>query len=270
MEKQKFIPISLSVLIITALLLAVSPVSASNPAQIASPTPNLEGEILYTVQDNDTCLSIALRFLNGDVNKLIELNNLNTDCFITSGQNLLLGTFEPPTPTEGPSPTATSYIPTATPTPGTGVICVVLFHDVNGNSRKDSDEYPIAGGAISITDREGLTSLTGTTVIDSDPSTADQEPLCFENLPEDEYNISVGPPEGYNATTVMNFALSLKAGDNSIIDFGAQTSSAGAIVAEQQPGNEETRQRSPLLGIVGGVLVLVGIGMGIYLRVLRR
>ncbi len=270
MNKQKTFLISLCLLLSTALLWVVTPVAASRQPQIASPTPNSEGNIIYTVQEGDTCLSISLRYMNGDVNQLIQLNDLDTDCSITTGQALLLGTFAAPTATEGPSPTATSFVPSATPTPGTGVICVLLFNDLNGNSRKDSDEYPIAGGAISITDRDGVTSLTGTTVMDGDPSTADLEPLCFENLPEGEYNISVGPPEGYNATTVMNYALSLKAGDNSIVDFGAQTSSAGAIVAEQQPGVEETRQRSPLLGIVGGILVLAGIGMGIYLRVLRR
>lgn len=249
-----------------------APVTAERlPQQIASPTADPSGRILYIVQENDTCLSIALRFLDGDVNQIIELNSLDQNCVIALGQELLLGYVEVTTPTTGPSPTATSNVPTSTPTPGTGVICVLLFDDVNGNSRKDPEELPISGGAISISDREGVTSLTGTTVFDGDPTTADEiDPLCFENLPEGEYNISVGPPEGYNPTTVMNYPLALKAGDRSILDFGAQISSAGAIVAEQEAPTVEQSRRSPLLGIIGGVMVLFGIGLGVYLRVLRR
>jgi len=269
-KKALFIPFIL--LFCLSLLWAAAPVTAERlPQQIASPTPDADGNIIYIVQPNDTCLSIALRFLNGDVNRLIELNNLGAECVILEGQQLLLGISEVPTATEGPPPAATSDAPTPTPTPGSGVICVMLFDDINGNGRKDPEEFPMPGGAISITDREGLTSLTGLTVIDSDLTTADElEPICFENLPEGDYNISVGPPEGYNPTTVMNYPLTLKAGDRSILDFGAQTSSAGALVAEQEGPAIAGGQRSPLLGIIGGIMILFGIGLGIYLRVLRR
>jgi hypothetical protein len=271
MVKKRFL-IPFLLLFCMVLLWTAMPVTAENqPQQITSPTPDASGRIVYIVQANDTCLSIALRFLNGDVNRIIELNNLDADCVIVEGQQLLLNIVEVSTPTVGPTPTATSNLPTATPTPGTGEICVMLFDDLNGNGRKDPDELPIAGGAISISDREGITSLTGLTVIDGDPTTSDElEPLCFENLPEGEYNVSLGPPEGYNPTTVMNYPLTLTAGDSSILDFGAQTSSAGALVAEQESPTLPESRRSPLLGIVGGVLVLFGIGLGVYLRVLRR
>lgn len=241
------------------------------PQQLPSPTPDESGRYMYIVQANDTCLSIALRYLDGDVNQLIELNNLDADCVIVTGQQLILGYSEITTPTSGPSPTPTSSVPTPTPTPGTGEICVMLFDDINGNGRKDPEEFPMAGGAISISDREGITSLTGTTVIDGDLTTSDElEPLCFDNLPEGDYNISVGPPEGYNPTTIMNYPLTLNAGDRSILDFGAQTSSAGALIEEQSGTGEDQSRRSPLLGIIGGVMVLFGIGLGVYLRVLRR
>ena len=268
-KKRLFILTMLSAML-TALWLTI-PVTANRlPQQISSPTPDSGGRIVYVVQDNDTCLSIALRFMDGDVNRLIELNNLNDDCLISINQELVLAYQETPVPTEDLTPTPTSNIPTPTPPPGNGIICVMLFDDVNGNGRKDPEELPIVGGAISVTDREGLTSLTGTTVFDGDPETADEiDPLCFDEIPEGDYNISVGPPEGYNATTIMNYPLSLKAGDRSILDFGAQTSSAGAIVAEQGPTEEETR-RSPLLGIIGGVMVVIGIGLGIYLQILKR
>ena len=271
MTKKNLVFPSVLVLFI-AWLWVVIPVSAGPlPQPISSPTPDADGRINYTVQENDTCLSIALRFLNGDVNKIIELNALNADCVIIPGQKLLLGIVEVPTTTKGPPPTATSNVPTVTPTPGTGEICVMLFNDINGNGRKDPEEFPMPGGAISITDRDGLTSLTGVTVIDADPGTSDEfEPLCFNDLPEGDYNISIGPPEGYNATTIMNYPLSLIAGDTSIVDFGAQTSSAGALVAQQTGPAEQNTRRSPLLGILGGILMVVGIGIGIYLWIQRR
>lgn len=268
-KKALFLPILL-IVCLAALWMAVPVAAGRLPQQITSPTPDANGRIVYIVQPNDTCLSIALRFMDGDVNQLIQLNDLGEACFITEGQELILGMFEASTATQGPSPTATSNIPTATPTPGTGAICVMLFDDINGNGRKDPEEFPIAGGAISITDREGITSLTGTTVIDADLTTADElEALCFEDLPEGDYNVSVGPPEGYNPTTIMNYPISITAGDSSILDFGAQTSSAGALVAAQGPDPQQG-SRSPLLGIIGGIILLVGIGLGIYLRVLRR
>lgn len=236
--------------------------------QIASPTPDADGRITYIVQKEDTCLSIALRYLNGDINKIIELNKLSADCIIAEGQTLLLGIQEIPTSTKGPSPTPTTYVPSATPTPGTGTICAVLFNDINGNGMKDPEEFPMPGGAISITDREGIISLTGVTVIDADPGTSDEfEPVCFPDLPEGEYNISMGAPEGYNATTAMNYPLKLTAGDQSILDFGAQTSSAGALLAEHTPG---TSRRSPVLAIMGGLLLLVGAGIAVYLWFQRR
>ena len=270
--QKKALVIPIFLVLCAMLFWSVIPVTAERlPQQITSPTPDASGRIVYVVQEGgETCLSIALRYLNGDVNQLIQLNGLDADCTISAGQELLLGVYETPTPTQGPSPTATSNLPSPTPTPGTGEICVMLFEDIDGNGRKDTGEQPIAGGAISISDQEGITSLTGTTVIDGDPDTNELDPLCFENLPEGDYNISVGPPEGYNATTIMNYPLTLKAGDRSILDFGAQTSSAGALVAEQVSPEGESTRRSPLLGIMGGVMVLFGIGLGIYLRVLRR
>jgi len=241
------------------------------PQQIASPTPDADGRITYTVQANDTCLSIALRYLDGDVNQIIELNQLNADCVISEGQSLLLGIQEVVSNTPGPSPTPTSFVPSATPTPGTGAICVMLFNDINGNGLKDSNEFPMPGGAISVTDREGIISLTGISVIDADPGTSDEyEPLCFEGLPEGDYNISMGVPEGYNATTVMNYPLKLTAGETSIIDFGAQTSSAGALVAEQTNPSPDGTRRSPILAIMGVLLLLVGAGIAVYLWVQRK
>lgn len=256
-----FIPI---VVIVLAGVL-ISPASASPPAQVyyQTPTAGADGRIIYIVKGGDTCLSISL--LTGvDINELRRINNLDEECALREGQQLLLGIYQTPTPMPGPTPTETPAIPTPTPFPGTGTICVYLFDDVNGNALAEGTEPPIAGGAISVTDKTGTVSLTGTTSDQFDPETDEPPRVCFDNLPEGDYTVSIAVPQGYNPTTQTNYPLKLRAGDISVLDFGAQLSSQGL---PQEP--QETR-RSPLLAILGGLMVLGGAGLGIYFSLLRR
>mgnify|MGYP002348481611 CR=1 FL=1 len=242
------------VVFLWAMFAAVFPAYATVSQQQAvyqTPTPNPDGRILYIVQENDTLLRISL--LTGvSLDTLRQLNKLKNDV-IAPGQEILLGVVEPSqlTPTVGPEMTATPLLPSPTPFNGTGEICVMLFNDVNGNATRDDGEDGIAGGAISLTDRSGKISQTGNT-------TAGTDPVCYQDLPEGDYNVSVAIPDGYNPTTVMNYALKLQAGDQSTLDFGAQVSS---IVVEPTPSEGG---RSPILGIVGIILLLGGAGLGVY------
>lgn len=250
-----FIAFALFALAFSATLTARA--ASGQPQVVTTPTPDAEGNILYTVQAGDTCLSIALRFLNGDVNKLRDLNQLNEACGINENQKLLLGTFIQPSATPGPSPTPTIPLPSPTPFPGNGEICILLYNDINGNAMLEPGEAAIPAGAISIMDVKGEITRNGKTGSEPDP-------VCFSDLPEKEYNISVGPPEGYNPTTAMNYTLKLKAGDKSIMNFGAQLSSAAAPVPVNEGG------RSPILAIFGILLLLAGLMLGLYFVFLRR
>ncbi len=218
-----------------------------------TPTANAEGRILYVVKAGDTCLSVSL-ITGADINELRRLNNLDENCTLVEGAQLLLGIFQTPTVTPGPPPTATPVLPTPTPFNGNGRICVELFEDLNGNGLAETGEAMIIGGAVSIGDRVGKYSVTAETV-DA------VEPLCFEEVPEGDYNVSVAPPEGYNATTTMNYPLKMQAGDQATLDFGAQTSSEITSPGAVDPEGG----RSPLLAIVGGVLIVGGIGVAIYM-----
>lgn len=229
-----------------------------------TPTPNPDGRILYYVKEGDSCISIALRYLNGDTARLTQLNNLDQDCNLQLNQELLLGTYQTPVYTPGPSPTPTMGIPSPTPYNGNGIICVLLFLDENGNASLDSGEVSMDGGAINISDREGKVSLNKNSLYDPD-----NLPVCFDLVPEGSYNISVGLPEGYNSTTSMNYPLELKAGKTVVVDFGAQLSSAA--LPQQDPNTEgESETHSPVLAIIGGLLVVGGIGLGIYFVFMRR
>jgi hypothetical protein len=238
--------------VLLAILVVSLPAAASAPlpqAVIATPTPGADGRIIYIVKQNDTCISIALT-MGISEQSLRDLNNLQgTACqFLFVGDKLLIGIK----PTDTPVPTAQSTVlPTATPFKGNGSICIYLFNDVNGNALAEPTELPLAGGAVSVTDRLGTVNKTGTTDANG--------PLCFADIPEGDYNISVAIPEGYNPTTVMNYALTLGAGEVSTIDFGAQASS------RLQPAFGVERP-SPLFLVLGVFFIAVGVGLWFYVR----
>lgn len=216
-----------------------------------TPTPQADGRIMYTVKANDTCISIAL--LNGITeDDLRALNNLQgDDClYLQEGQQLLLGVLEEPTATA--EAVQTTLEPTATPFKGNGTICIYLFNDENGNAMAEELELPLAGGEVSVRDRLSIVNLTGTTDDSGDP-------ICFEDIPEGDYDLSVAIPEGYNPTTVLNYTLNLLPGDVSIVDFGAQPSSRALPIFGED-------NSSPFLGILGIVFVAAGVGLWFYLR----
>ena len=243
-------------LILVGLVLALSVAGVeARPQPQASyqtPTPNAEGQIFYTVQEGDTCTRIFL--LTGvPIDEIIAANNLTSECVLTPGQQLLIAQLEPATPMpEGPAPTPTPGPPTPTPFDGNGEVCVVLFEDLDGNQMRTESEFYLEDGVVSMSNRAGTFSETIETV-GGDPALI--EPACFENVPEGEYNLSMGIPEAYIATTSLNVPLEVSAGDTIVIDFGAQPSSQAPELDEPAQGGG----RSPLLLVIG-ILFLAGGG----------
>jgi hypothetical protein len=248
------------------LLAGVLPVTAAPSRQLTpfpTPTPGPDGRIIYIVQTGDTLWRIAaITGLSLDEVRL--LNNLSADDPIVPGQQLLLGLGGPvaASPTSGPSPAPTSRLPTPTPSPGDGTICVLLFDDTNGDAFHQETEPSVGGGAISITNRGGTVSETADTRAIAAPG----ESECFEQLPEGSYNVTVAVPGGYNATSLLNYPLVLRAGDETFLAFGAQLSTQAQI--DSPPPAEGGR--SPLLGLIGGALLVVGVGLGLFAGRLTR
>lgn len=249
---------------LATLLLAMSiPASAAPHMQLTpfpTPTPGPDGRILYIVQPGDTLWRVSA-ITGVSLDELRALNNLGTEQVIVEGQTLLLGLAGPAetVPTLGPIPTDEPLLPTPTPQPGSGTLCVLVFLDSNGDSVRQEDEQSIPGGQVSVSDRSGIITLTETT-------TTGSEPHCFTELPEGDYNISVAVPEGYNPTTVMNYALTVDAGAETYIDFGAQPNSQALSEAPTPQGSGQ----SPLMGILGGLLLAGGVALGIFAGLLRR
>jgi LysM repeat protein len=265
---QKRSLLSTGLLISTTLVLAWlaigrSTFSAVTAAQAApamqipiyTPTPGPDGRIIYIVKANDTLLSISL-ITGVPVDKLKSLNNLTSDT-IYEGQKLLLGLAGPPevTITAGPPPTVTPILPTNTPKPGRGTLCIILYNDLNGDSIRQADEASIPDGAISFGNRAGTVSQNAT-------SGSGLDPQCFADLAEGEYTISIAVPAGYNPTTGNSYELALKAGDITYVNFGAQASSQTLAEAPVIPAAEG--KRSPILGILGALLLLAGAGVALF------
>ncbi len=252
----------LMIAVMVAWAAPVEAVSQHPQAVYLTPTPNADGKIIYVVQkENETCLSIYLT-TGVEIDQIRQLNNLDEDCTIQVGQELLLAVQQVSTVEPTLAPTLDPSIPTPTPFNGMGQICVSLFFDTNGNAMRETGEPPIENGAFSIQDKENKTNEDGLTGL---------EPAC-KDVPEGEYNISVAPPEGFNPTTSMNYAITVKAGDKNIIPFGAQPSS---VASTPNAGGESSTpsagdSSNVWLLLVGLLLILAGIGMGVYFIFLSR
>jgi hypothetical protein len=256
--KRKFIFFALfiSFLFLFSFALTAQALPPSQLPQFSTPTPGADGRIIYIVREGDSCLRIQL--LTGvPVEQLRALNRLDENCTVFPGQELVIGVgagSSPDEPEAGPTPTEAASEPTPTPFPGNATVCILLYDDVNGDALRQDTEIVIPNGAISITGMSGQFSEVRTTQDGLEPS-------CFENVPEGAYNLSAAAPEGYYPTTQQTYTLEVVAGSEYYVDFGAQKSD-NIIAAPGDPAGEGGG--SAFLGIVGGILLLLGVGLGIY------
>jgi LysM repeat protein len=250
-------------MLISLLLLGLwLPVNAAPGLQQVIPTgtPGADGRILYVVQAGDSCYRVAA--LNAiTMDQLRQLNSkLDENCTLVEGQQLLIGIVSlAGTPTAGPSPTPAP--PTASPTPFTGTteVCILLFNDANGNAMREETEPAVSGGAVSVTENNGEYSAAQDTIIPADPTA--YQGICFSNVPEGSYNITVGVPENYNPTMELNYSLDVKAGDRAFVDFGIQSKD---IVVDTTANQADEPKTSPIFGILGGLLLIGGAALGYY------
>lgn len=231
--------------------------AAQAPTPFPTPTPNEAGEIIYTVQENDTAWRIAA-IAGISLEELYALNGLQPTDFLTPGMRLLLGTGGPTFPTLEPGlePTSTEIPASPTPEQGTGQICALLFLDENGNARLDEGEHALPGGQVSVADAQGR--IAGEATTEREPE--DEVPIgtCFAELQDGDYNVSGAVPEGYNPTTSMNVPVRLFPGVVNYVEFGAQPSAASVGSTIEDGGN------SPLLGLLGLIFLAGAAALAYY------
>jgi hypothetical protein len=234
--------------------------AAPNAQQPVTPTPGADGRIIYVVQAGDNCFRVAA--LNAiTVDQLRQLNSrLDENCTLIAGQELLVGIVSVEvTPT--PGGIATPSEPTVTPTPlsGTTEVCVLLFNDANGNAMREETEVAVAGGAVSVSENNGKYSASQDTVLPADPEA--YQGICFTNIPEGEYTITMGIPDNYNPTMQLIYSLDVLAGDRAFVDFGIQSRD---VVVDTGAAEQNNGGRSSVLGIFGILFLLGGAGLGYY------
>jgi hypothetical protein len=260
MKKRIFISgLIISLFLLTRIFFGAQASSNAQVLQYQTPTPQPDGRIIYIVKEGDTCLRISL--LTGvSTDQIRRLNRLDEACTVAIGQEILLGSGGPAqaSATPGPSPTPTPILPTPTPSrSGFAKVCVLLYDDIDGNALRGEAETGIADGSISFANTQGTYSKTGITVNAIDPDTELPVPVCFTDVPEGEYTVSAGVPEGYNPTTALTNTLKVNPGDNSLMSFGAQPSSVVAVTA----GNGG---RSFPIALIGGILLAVGAVLAFF------
>src|ERR1044071_6624238 len=224
--KPRFVLFACFFILLLSFLGILLPLSDANSApdlQFVTATPGPDGRILYTVVAGDSCLQIA--FLHGiTVPQLRQFNTrLDENCTLTVGQQLVVGLVSSTIATAGPVATLTSTTLTATPVSGTTEVCILLFEDANGDALRQETELGVEGGAVSLTNLNGSYSQQQNTSSAVDPDTLEPVRSCFVDVPAGEYNVSMAVPDTYNATMLLSYTLTVKAGDRASIDFGAQS-----------------------------------------------
>jgi LysM repeat protein len=104
----------LSFLFPAALLLTLA-ASHAAAQDVPTSTPDGEGFIRVTVQQDDSLWSIAAR-AGITIPDLLALNNLSEDVVLRPGDTLIVSKVTPPATPTSDIPTPTPQLPTATPT----------------------------------------------------------------------------------------------------------------------------------------------------------
>ncbi len=241
-----------------------------------TPTPGLDGRIVYVVKPGDTLWRIAA-VAGISLEELRALNDLTTDVVFV-GQQLVLGVVSvPDTPTPAPTEGVPGGSGEATPAPPatevaekppetlTGNVCYLLFEDSNGNALRDAGEGLVATGQFLLANANGEPVDAYTTTAD-----ASQEPHCARELAVGAYNISVTLPAGFNPTTNTSSPLSLDPGATVNLEFGAQESSRPTPESDAPSLSANTRLRTALFGAAGVVFLLLAAGLAGFLFLSRR
>jgi len=174
---------------------------------------------------------------------------------------------QPAAPTAPPA----SPTPEATSTPETGSVCVLAYHDRNGDAVRQPDTEELLPNAIfTLGDAVGLVGQYTTDGL--------SEPHCFTGLAPGNYQVAMQPPAGYVASGPSSIGLVLSPSGRLDVAIGARRGEAPSdqTPAAAEPGGAEGEsglgaQVMRWAARVGGILLLaVAVAMAVLFVLSRR
>lgn len=238
------------------------------PPPPATSTPRPDGSIVHVVRSGDTLSSIALQY-NVPLEQIQRLNatSIGPNNLIVVGQELVISLpAVPPTPTSPPVPPT----PEVPPTPQGASVCVLAYHDRNGDTFRQVDSEEMLPNA---------TFLLGTASGLVGQYTTDglSEPYCFANLPVNTYRLILQPPPGYVASGPSETMLGVGSALRMDIAMGARRSEGTPTPSAEQPGEEEEARPinwssilRALVGIAGLLMLMLAVVVLVVFLVRRR
>lgn len=273
-----------------------TPTPGPSPTPLPTSTPRPDGSIVHVVESGDTLSSIALEY-GVTVDQILELNagSIGENNLIRTGQELVISASgematstplpEPPTATpeeETETDEETETEPTSAPTEESegASICVLAFHDRNGDTVRDPD-------AEELLPNVNFTVANASGVVGEYSTDGVSEPYCFTGLAPGSYRVIEEPPAGYETTGLAEQNVALGEGTSFDFQFGnarteettdpEESAEEGAEPSSPEDEGASGTGQSPLLGNalvtvarVAGVLVLVLAGAIAVLFALSR
>jgi len=178
-----------------------------------------------------------------------------------------------PTPMDTPTPTDTPA-PTATPTPPSGAICVLAYHDRNGNKIRDLDEELLAGAMFTVSD--------GRQTVASYITDGINEPYCFVDLTPGNYFLYKESPPGYDSTTGDNWGVVVTGGATIQIEFGDKLQPTPVPTSTPLPTPTPTPIPTPtpaalistlganLYKVSGVIIIILAAAIALVFNILRK
>jgi LysM repeat protein len=259
-----------------------------SPTPLPTPTPRPDGAIVHIVESGDTLFGLALRYdVSADQIRELNAGSIGQDNLIRVGQELVISIpSEPPTSTPPPQPptptpqTESAEEPSSIPESQGASICLLAFHDRNGDTVRDPDsEELLPNVEFDVAEASGVVGEYTTDGV--------SEPYCFTGLAPGAYRVIQQAPAGYRPTGLTEQNVALAVGTSFDFQFGSARTEAAAsseetggenseFNPEENEGEGETGGGSFLSGIlvniarVAGILVLALAGAIAVLFFLTR
>lgn len=240
-----------------------TPTYGPSPTPRPTPTPRPDGATVHIVEEGDTLFGIALMY-NVPVDQVRELNaaSLGVNDMIWPGQELVISLpSETPTPTPLPAPPTPEPSPVL-PTPEGASICVLAYHDRNGDTfRDEGTEELLPNAEFTVADASG--------VVERYTSDGVSEPYCFTGLAAGAYRVIQSSPPGYEPSGPAEWSVALADGTSLDLQFGnvrGEGSAASGEAPNLVPTGEESGELAggstfsrvfATVARISGVLVLI-------------